>query len=178
MRNSKGDRKRRRLALRQGRATEHSDFGALDLEARRAKGDVVELEETIEAGVRRARVRNQTIMDRYLLREQVSRRQYDAGQRLYAVWRASGRASLTISNYGLRIIGSAEMTDHQAVLRSDLAEALRAVGPRLSSILTHVCLCDEPAGNWGERHRGKASDGIAVLRLALDSLADYWGVPE
>lgn len=153
-----------------------SDFGALNLAERQARGDVVVLEETVHAGVRRARVRTQSMMDRYLHRDQITQRQYDAGMRLYAAWRASGSAQTVVAHYGLRIQGGGEMSQRQAAIRADVTAALVAMGTRLASALVHVCLCDEAAGDWGERQRGKAADGIPVLRLALDSLADYWGL--
>lgn len=114
-------------------------------------------------------------MDRYRLRDQITERQFDAGERLLAWWRAAGGGRLSISNYGVRIPGGCEISEHQASLRCDLNAALSVIGPRLSSVVIHVCLCDEAAGDWGERHRGKPGDGIAILRLALDSLADHWG---
>ncbi len=154
-----------------------SDLGSLSLAGRRAHGDVIELEETVQAGVRRARVRTQTMMDRYLYRDQISQRQYDAGMRLYAAWRAAGSAQTVVAHYGLRIKGGGEMSQRQAAVRADVTAALVAVGTRLASVLVHVCLCDQAAGEWGERQRGKAADGIPVLRLALDSLADHWGLP-
>ena len=155
-----------------------TDLGALTLEARRAKGDIVEIEETIDAGIKRARVRTQTMLDRYLAREQITQRQFDAGQRLHGTWRAAGSAQTVVASYGLRVAGGGDMTQRQAALRSDVTSALLSTGNRLASILVHVCLCDEAAGTWGERHRGKAADGIPVLRLALDCLADHWGLPQ
>ena len=146
------------------------------VEARRAKGDVVAIEETMQAGVRRARIKTQTMLDRYLIREQIDRRQFDAGERLHRAWRASGSAQTVVASYGLRISGGGDLTQRQAAIRADVTSALLAVGNRQASILVHVCLCDESAGEWGERHRGKANDGMAVLRLALDSLADHWGL--
>ncbi len=146
------------------------------VDMRRAKGEVVAVEETMQAGQRRARVKSQTMLDRYLLRQQIDQRQFDAGERLHRVWRASGSAQTVVASYGLRVRGGGELTQRQAALRADVTSALLAVGNRQASILVHVCLCDESAGDWGERHRGRANDGIAVLRLALDSLADHWGM--
>ncbi len=154
-----------------------TDFGALGLNGRAAKGDLVELEETMQAGQRRLRVRTQTMMDRYLQRGQITRRQFDAGERLHTLWRAAGAAQSVVATYGIRIKGPGEMSEHQAVRRAQVTKTLAAVGTRLASALVHVCLCDEAAGDWGERHRGRAGDGIAVLRLALDSLADHCGLP-
>ena len=155
-----------------------SDFGALSLKGREKKGDSIILEETVQAGVKRARVRSQTILDRYLLRGQIARRQYDAGERLHRFWRASGAAPMVVANYGPRIKGGNEMTERQAAQRADVTAALLAIGTRQASVLIHVCLCDEAAGDWGGHHRGRATDGIPILRLALDSLADHWGMAQ
>jgi len=155
-----------------------SDFGPLGLKGREEKGDSIVLEETVQAGVKRARVRSQSMLDRYLLRGQISRRQYDAGERLHRAWRASGAAPMVVANYGPRIKGGNEMTERQAVQRADVTAALVALGTRLASVLIHVCLCDEAAGDWGGHHRGRATDGIPILRLALDSLADHWGMAQ
>ena len=154
-----------------------ADFGPLGIEGRIAKGDLVRLEETMQAGQRRARIHNQTMMDRYLQRGQVSRRQFDAAERLHALWRAAGSAQGVVATYGIRIKGRGDLSERQSVLRAEVTKTLSLLGSRLASVLVHVCLCDGAAGDWGERHRGKATDGIAVLRLALDSLADHWGLP-
>lgn len=155
-----------------------SDFGALSLKAREKMGDVIELEETVQAGIKRARVRSQSMLDRYLLRDQITRRQYDAGERLHRAWRASGAAPMVVANYGPRIKGGGDISDHQAALRADVGTVLTAMGSRQASVLVHVCLCDEAAGDWGDRYRGRATDGIPILRLALDGLADYWGMAQ
>ncbi len=168
-----GSRNAAQAALRAG-----TDLGALGLAGRKEKGDLIEMEETIDAGVRRARIRTQSVLDRYLARAQITRRQFDAAERLHGTWRASGSAQTVVASYGLRVGGGGDLTQRQAALRSDVTSALLAVGNRLASVLVHVCLCDEPAGTWGERQRGKAADGIPVLRLALDSLADHWGLPQ
>jgi len=161
-----------------GRPPSGSDFGALSLAAREEKGDVIAIEETVQAGVKRARVRSQSMLDRYLLRDQITRRQYDAGERLHRLWRAAGAAPLVVANYGPRIKGGGEIGDRQAALRADIGKVLTALGSRQASVLMHVCLCDEAAGDWGDRHRGRATDGIPILRLALDGLADHWGMPQ
>jgi len=159
------------------RGGQDAGVAVTQLENRRSRGEVVEYEETIEAGARRARVRSQTMLDRYLQRSQVTWRQFDAGERLYGLWRATGQAPKVTASYAQRVSGTPDMSDRQAAVRADVTKVLNAMGERLASILVHVCFCDEAAGDWGERHRGRPGDGIAVLRLALDSLADYWGVP-
>ncbi len=167
-----------RLPSATGEGTgEGLECGALTPRQRAARGDVVVLEETIEAGRRRVRVLTQTLLDRYRQRGQITERQFDAGERLHRLWRAAGAAQTVVMHYGIRIQGRGDLGERQAALRGDVTRALTKVGTRLASVLVHVCLCDEAAGDWGERHRGRTGDGIAVLRLALDALADYWGLP-
>ena len=154
-----------------------ADFGSLGIEGRIAKGDLVRLEETMQAGQRRARVHSQTMIDRYLQRGQITRRQFDAAEKLHALWRAAGSAQGVVATYGIRIKGRGDLSERQSILRAEVTKTLSRLGSRLASVLVHVCLCDDAAGDWGERHRGKATDGIALLRLALDTLADHWGLP-
>ena len=137
-------------------------------------GDAIEIEETIQAGLRRARNRSQTILDRYLLRRQISDRQYDAGNKIYRQWRASGSQASVTGRYGPRLGHSPEKSDHQIDMRHRVDMALRDVGSQLSAVLIHVCLCDLPARDWAITIGGAPQAGIVVLRLALDALADHY----
>lgn len=137
-------------------------------------GDVIDLEETIQAGLRRARNRTQTVLDRYLLRREISERQYDAGNKLYRQWRASGSQVSVTGRYGPRLGHSPERSEFQIDMRRRVDAALRDVGKQLSAVLVHVCLCDLPARDWAIRSGGAPQAGIVVLRLALDALADHY----
>ena len=148
-----------------------SDTGPIE---RYQHGDAIELEETIQAGMRRARNRSQTILDRYLLRRQISDRQYDAGNKIYRQWRASGSQTSVTGRYGPRLGHSPEKSDHQIDMRHRVDMALRDVGSQLSAVLIHVCLCDLPARDWALSIGGAPQAGIVVLRLALDALADHY----
>jgi hypothetical protein len=119
------------------------------------------------------RVATQSALDRYLNRGQISQRQFDAGIKLYRMWRATGGAQRVTLSYELRIPSGQELSDGQAVLRQRLTEVLRAVG-QLGAILVHVCLCDEAARTWASSRGDTPQAGVVVLRLALDALADYW----
>lgn len=141
---------------------------------RHQHGDTIELEETIHAGLRRARNRSQTILDRYLLRRQISERQYDAGNKIYRQWRASGSQVSVTGRYGPRLGHSPEKSEHQIDMRHRVDLALRDVESQLSAILVHVCLCDLPARDWAIGIGGAPQAGIVVLRLALDALADHY----
>lgn len=137
-------------------------------------GDTIRAEPGQEAGVFYRRVATQSALDRYLARGQIGQRQFDAGMRLYRLWRAGGGGQRVTASYGaLRVKARRELSDQQAALRHRVTEVLRRMGP-LSGILVHVCLCDEAARDWA-RARGDAPQaGVVVLRLALDALADYW----
>jgi len=136
-------------------------------------GDVIQVEPAERAGVSYRRVMTQSALDRYLAREQISQRQFDAGLKLYRLWRASGGCQRVIAAYGPRVQGTRELSDRQAALRQDVTQVLRRMGP-LAGMLVHVCLCDQAARDWARARGDPAQAGIAVLRLALDALADHW----
>jgi len=54
------------------------------------------LEETIKAGVRRARNKNVLVLDTYLSKEQITQNQFDAGITLYSLWLRDGGKQRTI----------------------------------------------------------------------------------
>lgn len=141
-------------------------------------GDGTSLVPTERAGATAVRVETQTVLDRYLKRGQIDRRGYEAGGRLYGQWRAAGRQQVATGAYGVRIAGGRreEMSEHQADMQRRYSAALAAVGRQLAPVLVSVCLCDEPARSWATG-RGKApQSGIVVLQLALDALADHYGL--
>jgi len=114
----------------------------------------------------------QSMMDRYFIRKQITQRQFDAGRRLYGLWRAGGGERRVIASYAVRVQGQTEMSDREAVLRHRVTQLLRDMGA-LSGILVHVCLCDSAARDWAAARGDAPQAGLAVLRLALDGLADY-----
>lgn len=148
-----------------------SDTGPIE---RHQHGDSIELEETMQAGLRRARNRSQTILDRYLLRRQITERQYDAGNKIYRQWRASGSQVSVTGRYAPRLGHSTEKSEYQIDMRRRVDLAMRDVGSQLSAVLVHVCLCDLPARDWAIGAGGAPQAGIVVLRLALDALADHY----
>ncbi len=121
------------------RARAGADIGAPE---RYGHGDIIRSEPGAEAGVQVRRVLTQNVLDRHLSRDQISQRQFDAGMKLFRLWRASGASPRVIANYGPRVEGARDMSERQALLRGSVTEVLRRMGP-LSGILVHVCLCDE-----------------------------------
>jgi hypothetical protein len=169
--NRKGQMKKRHSTKRQAAKSIQSDTGPKE---RHHHGDAIELEETIQAGIRRARNRSQTILDRYLLRWQISERQYDAGNKIYRQWRASVSQVSVTGRYGPRLGHSPEKSEYQIDMRRRVDLAMREVGSQLSAVVVHVCLCDLPARDWAINAGGAPQAGIVVLRLALDALADHY----
>lgn len=154
------------------RLPSHGDAGPKE---RYQHGDTIRAEPGEVAGLFVQRVTTQSVLDRYLQRGQISQRQFDAGMKLYRLWRASGSARSVISNYGPRIDSAKEISERQAILRHKVTETLREMG-RLSEILVHVCLCDQPAREWASSRRDAPQAGVVVLRLALDTLADHFKI--
>ncbi|HET8728565.1 MAG TPA: DUF6456 domain-containing protein [Alphaproteobacteria bacterium] len=140
-------------------------------------GDLIVAEPGEEAGATVRRVMTQTMLDRYLVRGQIARRQHDAGYRLYRLWRASGAEPTITGGYGLRAPGSRDRDDDdRAIRRVQLQETLRAIGKQLCPVVIHVCLTDGSAADWARQKNLPKPDGIARLRAGLDALADWWGM--
>ncbi len=136
-------------------------------------GDAIRREPGADAGVFYRRVTTQSALDRYLARGQISQRQFEAGMKLYSMWRAAGGAQRVTFSYELRVRARRELSDAQAVAHQRLTEVLRRMEP-LSGILVHVCLCDLAARDWAAARGDASQAGVVVLRLALEALADYW----
>lgn len=144
---------------------------------RLAKGDIIDWEDSEDAGRKYARVRTQTILDRYREQQVITKRQYDAGYKLYQLWYAAGQQKSVIGGYGVRVGASDQMTDHQAYSFSEYCKALRSVGLEMSLILTSVCLVNEPARTFAKQRGEQDRSGVVMLRWALDALGDYFGWP-
>ncbi len=76
-------------------------------------GDVIRSEPGVDAGVFHRRVTTQSVLDRYLSRGQIGQRQFDAGTKLYRLWRATGGAQRVTLSYELRIPAGRELSDDQ-----------------------------------------------------------------
>ena len=99
-------------------------------------GDVIRNEPGEDAGVFHRRVTTQSALDRYLSRGQIGRRQFDAGAKLYRLWRAAGGVQRVTLSYELRIPSGRELSDDQAALRRRLTEVLGAMGRSAASWCT------------------------------------------
>ncbi len=144
---------------------------------RAAKDKIIE-EETISAGTRKRRVTTQRPLDRYLDRGQISKHQYDAGDRLSRAYHAAGGLVRVTGSYGVRVDGSPRRdVPRQVEAMEELNRAMGYVGVQLSPILIGVCLMDEHARDWATRREENPDSGIVVLRVALDRLVEWYAKP-
>lgn len=138
------------------------------------KGDIIEMHETTQAGVKVARVITVSMIDRYLHKKHITTKQSDAAKRILTDWVTAGRQMSVVSGYGQTGGGSGEMTERAAEAHSRYVAALRAAGQELSPVLVHVVLLDGSASDWANATRREPKAGIEILRLALNALARYY----
>ena len=144
------------------------DRGTADLgpPERWARGALA-LEETAQAGVRRARARYECLLDLLFARgelgeAQAARRRYDAGLWLRQLYQ---RTHDEVATQRFDALGrdQAEMSDEDAAALDLYRRTLLALGPGFG-VLRRVCCDDRPA----------PADGR--LPRALDRLADWRGM--
>jgi len=117
-------------------------------------------------------------------RGHVSARQYDAGEQLRVDWeRAQLAPSVTMRWDPARTIrppGSSEgwldPTEAQVAAKRRFDAAVAAVGPGLSDILWRIVCAGEGMRDAEQALGWPARSGKLVLGLALDRLADHYGM--
>jgi|TARA_A100000171_G_C2111670_1_gene135391 hypothetical protein len=127
---------------------------------------------------KRRRVTTQTPLDRYHHRGQINQRQYDAGMKYYALHRRGSGTQRVTASYSPAVGKSnAEMSDGQAHAWAEFSMASREIGRQLNDCAYDVCVIGDSAGDWAKKQGADQKGGILVLRLALDALGDYFGMP-
>jgi hypothetical protein len=106
----------------------------------------------------------------------ISERQLAAGERLATDFRIAGDTPHVTMKYAVRLEiptkgsrafrpdPSAAQVDH----RRRFEAAILELGP-LADVAIHACVLDQPLAIWT-----RPRDGPALLRLALDALADHY----
>ena len=128
---------------------------------------------TMQAGVLRARNVEPTRLAEYWNRKYINDRQYDGGNALYKDWYYAGCSQTLISSYERHIPGE-NGSDVRVMSELRFRRALKGIGDDLSSIAVHVCLFDGTAKDWAVSQGQPQNDGIAILRLSLNRLADFY----
>jgi len=144
----------------------------------RQQHDVLELEETPAAGVRRVRVATQSMLDRYRARNQLMDRQYAAGEQFAELWHEAGCGQRTVGSYAERTQGH-DTSIHPKMAHASretkkALDALDHVGAEFSGIIIHVCGLGHSAGDWAALNNRPRYEGLVVLRLALNTLAKHF----
>jgi len=163
----RSERARRRIAAR-------TVANALALEA------AVEVE---EARPKLKKARYQTMLERLSIRGSLTARQRAAGDRIAADYRCAGDLPHVTMRYEARLEAPTkgsrafrpEPVQHQIDARRRFERAVQALGPWMSPVIVHVAVLDQALTDW-TRPGMKNGDGAALLRLALDVLADHYGL--
>lgn len=127
----------------------------------------------------------QDVLDRYLVRGDLSGRCADAAVRLRSLFERLQRQPDLIGAYGERLQtalcrgnaappGSGEGQHRAAQSWQSLTQRL---GPILSAIVTAVLCEGVSARDWAVRSHRHPASGIEILRIALNAVADHWGMP-
>ena len=127
---------------------------------------------------KRLRITNQTPLDRMKQRDQLTQRQFDAGQKLYALHRKAGQSQSLTSNYNANIVdgGSGLNGDSAGEAFSEYLAALRSVGRDLASVLQWVVITGSAPNEWAKNNGHSPKGGIVAVRLALDAVGDYFRI--
>ncbi len=153
-----------------------SDFGTPE---RKSQAGAIRFERVDKrlGGPKRMRVMSQTPLDRYFQREQISRRQFEAGEKFYGLWRRAGRSQRLVSNYDAIIVDGTSPTYTHGEAFSEYIRILRELGQDMGKVAMWVCCegmnANEAAVQLDHDPRG----GITLLRLTLDALGDEFGMP-
>ena len=149
-----------------------ADYGAAAVQARHGK--VVRLEETMQAGVLRARVLTTRPLDRYQHKALISQTQWLAGDKFSRDWHTGCRGARVTSLYDVRIVGGSVDNERMVDARERVKHALRDIGRQLRPVVIHVCALDLSAGDWARLYGEPKRAGITVLRLGLNALDDVY----
>lgn len=148
---------------------------------RDAKADTVLMEartRTTSGHIVEFGARVQTPIERYLKRGQITLRQGLAAENLYRAWATTEGARL--ESPGCTSYSPSGWRDAQIQAARLYVEAREHVGGRLWPMVFHVACLDYPVDRvCNEVLRGaNVTATMALLRHALDELADAFGLPE
>lgn len=108
----------------------------------------IAIEQGATAKHARARVRGQTMLDRYLKRKLITHRQFLAGRKVYSDWFAAGLPKRITSSYQPRVAGNDGESQKQIDAYKAYRSAMMHLTDRLSGVVVHVCLLDLNAIEW------------------------------
>ena len=150
----------------------HSDLGP---DEKLNHGDYIP-EETMIPGVLRLRDREHDPLDRCLNRNQITRKQYDAGVRFqkdfYIARMTPYFASPNLS--GLRLGPITDSADRVMMARDRVQKAISQLGVMLTDCAIDIVGSGHSAADWAKGKNIASRSGIDILRLALSTLARHY----
>ncbi|MBL8304343.1 MAG: hypothetical protein JNM26_16445 [Ideonella sp.] len=111
--------------------------------------------------------------DTYHRRGEITPEHHRAAERLYGDYLTSGLNPWASSGDGIANHGEAR-TPGQGPTYVEYQAAMKAVGIRLSAVLSWVVLAGHHASEWALQRGMRKQDGIACLRFALDALGEHY----
>ncbi len=128
------------------------------------------------------RIATQRMIDLYKAQKFLTVRQWKSADRLWRIWRDSGRDPNLIGNYSPEVIRGATDAHERMIGRTDAVaeweECRRLSGVLGFSLLVDVVVWDRSAADWAARKghsvRDQATIGMALLRGTLDTLTAHF----
>lgn len=119
------------------------------------------------------RVSGMTAIEQMGRRRVLSPRQAAAGRRLAGCY-ALGVAGAQLGSGG----GVLSYAEARAEAKRDYERARNALGPRLWPTLWAIACEDRSVQQYAVEHRINATVAVTTLRIALDLLANHYGLPD
>lgn len=142
--------------------------------AERGQHNEIVTQETRKAGKMVRRVIDGTSLDYYRRHGQITVDQYDAGIRLYSLWRQAGLEQRITSRLSDMPAGSSDgmASERAAHAFTDLKKLHREMGHHLYAIAADICCHGFMASEWAEKNGKSKRAAPDLMRLALDALVD------
>ena len=134
-----------------------------------------------EGYAQRARVLNQTALDKLFMRSTplISQRQWRAGRMWQSLYQRAGFSQLQAMDMERqRGGGGGDGSTAMQEARKEFNDKAKALGKLGESVLYWVVICGYTPREYGKAMGLYRTDGIGVLRLALTALADLYALPE
>ena len=152
-----------------------------ELDRRHRDADIsYQIVETIRAGTRAARAYTHCL-ERYGKNKWITRRQEEAGMRLYNDFVISQVQPSASKWDGMPIpdsVGSSRsITDRQLDASRRYTKALLSLPMRASVILSDVIICEMTIEQAGNKFGLSRKEAMGALKISLDMLGDYWRLP-
>jgi hypothetical protein len=123
--------------------------------------------------------RNELPLDRYRRQRLITTDHWQAGLRLREDFGGGEFERLARCHYdGLPTPpegdDQGDISIQSCLARKRYVAGMRALSPRLSPVIVHVCCLGQPVEEWAVLKRVSLSDGLALLRKGLSQLAQHY----